>query len=144
MSKNNQPITSFIEDGIESLTVKDKLDILCSSNPINCIIKKVNCLNPAHHNIFLMDINSPIVEIFDGEKIIQVDTDIALCMMADTKVKDVQTIVNQLKKYLKKSFVTKICAYLNGGCNIEPFFRTNDCEYEDILKKGTSIVDIRL
>ena len=79
MSTNNKLITSFLEDGIDSLTVKYKLDILCDPNPIVSIIEKVNCLNPSHHNIFLTNLDAPTVEIYDGEKIIKVNTDIALC-----------------------------------------------------------------
>ena len=65
-------------------------------------------------------------------------------MLADSKVNDLCIIVNQLEKYLNKSFVGKIRIYLNGGCNKKPLFRLTKCKHKDILKNNIIISDIEL
>src|SRR5271156_1337211 len=111
-----QKITPFIEDGIDSLTIDDKLTILCSENPVNTIVEMVNCKNPKHHNILLPTLDSETVKVYDGETVLEVDTDMALALLITAKTIDLSVILLELEQYLLESFVTKMQTYLSGGC----------------------------
>jgi hypothetical protein len=138
-----QKITPFIEDGIDSLTIDDKLTILCSENPVNTIVEMVNCKNPKHHNILLPTLDSETVKVYDGETVLEVDTDMALALLITAKTIDLSVILLELEQYLLESFVTKMQTYLSGGCSDEPNIRNRACKPRHILKRNVKISDLR-
>jgi len=138
-----QKITPFIEDGIDSLTIDDKLKILCSENPINTIVELVNCKNPKHHNILLQNLDSETVEVYDGETVLEVDTNMALTLLITAKTIDLSVILIELEQYLLESFVAKMQKYLSGGCDDKPNIRNRACKPRHILKRNVKISDLR-
>lgn len=140
----NDKRVSFLNDDISFLSVEEKLNILCDTNPIYSIVEKVNCNDPRHYNILLRNIDDEFVKIYNGKDNVSLNTDVALLMFIDHKIENLHTIVNELENYLDEKFVTKIRKYLDGGCNEKPTFRPSKCRPKNILKTGIKIKDIVL
>lgn len=136
-------IVPFCTDGIDCLTLEEKLSILCAPNPINAILEEVNCKKENHHNILLTDLKAETIHVFMGGRMIQIPTDQALYLLSEVKILDLHNIVNQLENFLRKSYVKKMREYLNGGCNDEPHFRKKPCDITEILKKDMTIKKIK-
>jgi hypothetical protein len=132
-------ITPFCLDGIDCLSFDDKVNILCSTNPINTIVKIVNCQNESHHNILLKTLDSDKVLISDGHELFETDTDISLLLFVESKIIDLHKIVNEFADHLDETFLIEIRKYLNGGCNDEPNFRNNKCNPKKIFKPDVKL-----
>lgn len=134
-----QQPTQFCNDDYNSLTFKDKLDILCSINPIYTIITITNCKNPENHNILLEDPESENVEIFHEGKVQTMNTDIALSLLIDSKLLDLKLIIEELSEYLNASFVNNFNKYLNGSFKTEINLRNKNCKHKHIFKKNVNL-----
>lgn len=126
-------IASFTNTDTKCLSIDDKIKILCSINPINCIVQLTHCENPKYHNVLLTSMDAPTVDIYNEGKIMTLDTDFTLGLMIDLKIISINSIIDELEPHLNKKFITDIKNYLRGGCNDEPNFRTKKCKPGDIL-----------
>lgn len=131
--------TQFCQDGIDCLSIDDKLDILCADNPINKIIEIVNCNNPLHQNVLLENINSDTMKIIHQGKIEHIDTNTGLLFLVYVKIKDINKIIEEFSEDLDETFINDIQKYLNGGFNEQYFFRDKKCVPSSILKNNISI-----
>jgi len=136
-------IIPFGEDNIDCLCLEEKLNILCSCNPINKIIETINCKKKTNHNILLKSIDSDVVNIYDGNKITKINTDIALYLLIEANIINIKEIIDELKEYLNDSFIIDIQKYLDGNCNVNPDLRNEQCDFESILKHGITIIELK-
>lgn len=136
-------IIPFGEDGIDCLSIDDKLKILCAPNPINAIVKQVNCRNQLHHNVLLEKPESKIMHVYNGEKMIEADTDLMLALLIETKITDLVRILRELSEYLDEQFTFDMSIYLLHGCNKQPNFRPKVCKPKEILKKNIKLSQLR-
>ena len=113
---------SFATDGIDCLSLRDKIEILSSSNPMIAIIIKVNFNkhNVCHQNVYMDDITSNSAQIYvDGEWISR-NIDDVMTELFSAKTIDLKNIYAELKGFLDNPTKKRLDEYL---CNDR-----NDCE----------------
>jgi DNA-directed RNA polymerase subunit RPC12/RpoP len=102
---------SFGKDGIKNLNSKDYSQIFNSNkNVIESIISNVN-LNPdkpQHHNVYYGDIKSLYGEIYENKKWIKMKIDEILDTLIETKLTDLNDILNDMGDILNKKTRNKI------------------------------------
>jgi hypothetical protein len=110
---NNIPIilVSFSKDGIECISSKDLPTILSSKrNIIESIISNVNLnpLKPEHHNILYSDIKSTYGEVYEDNKWVKMKIDEILGTLIESKISDLNDILNDYADFLNKKSRDKI------------------------------------
>lgn len=131
-------ITPFCHEDYKSLTIDDKLYVLCAKNPVNALQEVYINKGPVNHNAYLPSLDSETMEIHNGNKLCTVNTDAALYLLVEIRLNDLNTMVKELDKYFNKKFRTEIRTYLDGGCNEEPIIRKKKCKSSEILKDGVT------
>lgn len=104
-------IFPFGEDGVESLTIEDKLDILLSNQGLIIeIICKVNFDpdKPSHHNMYISDIKSPYGVVYNGEKWSTVRYPNIVHTLVEAKKVDLEKILEEMKEYLNDDIVNGV------------------------------------
>jgi len=103
----------FTKDGVKNISPKDLADIFKSDrNIIENMISKVN-LNPAkpeHHNVYYSDMKSSYGEVYENKKWIKKKIDEILNTLVDTKIEDLNEILNDMNDFLNKKTRNKIKA----------------------------------
>lgn len=70
------------------------------------ILKKINCLNPRHHNIYYNDLKSGYGK-FESDKITNI-----LTMFIKNRTAHIRTIINKLESVLDKDYVSRLLSSL--------------------------------
>ena len=114
---NNYNIVPFGTDGIDCLTMEDKVSIFTSVvNPMEMIISKVN-LDPTkkeHHNVGYIDNHFEDGITYNGKEWITDQIDYIIHSLCETKLKDLQKIYNEIKICLLAEFNEEIKIILNN------------------------------
>ena len=133
-------LKSFCSDGIKSLSLIDKLEILAAANPIIMLLAKVNFGNDkSSHNICKMSDQRYTTVYIDGYWF-NLDSESALTKLQKTKMDDLKRICTELKHYVTlPEQLLLITHILNGGKPIRDY----DYKPSDILKKGVTIASIK-
>lgn len=101
----------FAKDGIKCIDLTDFPEIFGSNkNIIESMISKVN-LNPnkpQHHNVYYGDTKSSYGEIYENKKWIRKKIDEILEMLIESKIDDLNSILNDMKDFLNKKTRDKI------------------------------------
>ncbi len=101
----------FAKDGIKCIDLTDFGEIFGSNkNIIESMISKVN-LNPdkpQHHNIYYGDTKSSYGEIYENKKWIRKKIDEILDTLIESKIDDLNSILNDMKDFLNKKTRDKI------------------------------------
>lgn len=113
LNKNNIHINLMLfgKDGIKNISIKDLASILKSDkNMIESIISNVN-LNPnkpQHHNILYTDIKSSYGEVYEDKKWVKKKIDETINTLVDSKIEDLNEILNDMNDFLNKKSRIKI------------------------------------
>uniref|UniRef100_A0A6C0LTI3 C2H2-type domain-containing protein n=1 Tax=viral metagenome TaxID=1070528 RepID=A0A6C0LTI3_9ZZZZ len=101
----------FAKDGIKNISPKDLAKILKSdSNIFESIISNVN-LNPnkpEHHNVYYADTKSTYGEVYENKKWVRKKIDEILNTLLDSKIEDLNEILNDMNDFLNKKTRNKI------------------------------------
>ena len=99
----NYNLYPFAKDGIECLTIPEKVAIFTSEkNPYEMIIIKVN-LNPInidHHNVGIPDLHRSYGMIYNGEEWVTEKTIVILDVLLNSKKDDLLKIHKEIKHWL--------------------------------------------
>ena len=136
-------IVSFLEEGIDDLSTDDRIDILCSTDPITRIVQLTNCENPKYHNILLEDMNAPTVKVVMNNKLFEIDQCLALNLLHEAKKCDILQIIEEIEEYLDPIFVIQIKRHFNRNPDVYPKFRQETCKPNKILREGITVAKMK-
>lgn len=107
----NINLVVFSKDGVDNISQKDLSKILGSNkNILESIISNVN-LNPnkpQHHNILYNDTKSSYGEVYENNTWIRKKIDEVLEILIDTKIEDLNEILNDMGDFLNEKSQNKI------------------------------------
>lgn len=125
----------FEEPGTESLTIKDKLEILSSGNPLTEIMLKIK-----FHNINYDDLNSNECQILQNGTWRTVNVEHVILLMAAIKIGELDSIIKEYAEYIKPSREKVLMDYIKSE---EWYKNIPAVEPNSILKKGITINKIK-
>jgi hypothetical protein len=137
-------LKTYATDGIDSLSLKDKLEILASKSPVMTIILKVNFNpdNPSSHNIYQDELESGNTKVYSDGEWVELNTNYVMHKVIKSKIIDLVMIFCELKAYLRDKTRIKLEKYFSGAY---ADFQVRKCDREpaSILKKDMTIAFIK-
>lgn len=101
----------FSKDGIKNLSYDELLEIFGSnSNLIQTLTEKINFNpnKPQHHNVCYTDTKSAYGEVYENKKWVRKKIDEILEILVETRISDLNEILNDMSDFLNKKTRNKI------------------------------------
>jgi len=141
-------IKSYATDGIDSLSLEDKLKILGAADPFRMILLKVNLNknNVSGHNVYLEQLDKKTCQVYQNGEWIEQNTNTVIGKLTRAKIIDMIAIYGELRDYLRNKSRCKFECYLMNCClgvTLVPI-RKYDREPLSILKKGITLDTIKI